>query len=159
MARELVLIPKTKYEHLLKRVEEYNQLERGKEEQTGGQLENSEVISSIGGDKPEINMSTGNERNSADDKETKRSIEDAKLTKLYVDKPLSKMPFSRIALTSPDNKKKIGVKTNVHKGLFNDDKKRSDKKKSEITNSNGKKRNQYKDRKKSAKMRWVNYII
>jgi len=80
MAKELVLVPKSQYERLLKSAE--------KVEQSGGQLEKEERKSE------ELNLSQDNSD------EEKRRAEPT----LYVDKPLSEMPFN---VSLPREKRKM----------------------------------------------------
>lgn len=90
MAQELVLIPKTKYERLLKLSEKTDH-----NEQNGGQLENKNEVSSILDDKSKENILKENKiiKDSKHENEIKKNMEEEK-SRLYVDKPLSQMKFS-----------------------------------------------------------------
>lgn len=151
MARELVLIPKTKYEHLLKLSENYIP-----NEQIGGQREDRELSS------PDLDMENNNSREKQMSSKDENQVgSDSKVgnetspeekPRLYVDKPLSKMPFDRIKLASPTKKRKR-VKTNIDIGLLNNEKKKN----SANTKFSRKKQTESKDKRKGAK--WINYVI
>lgn len=129
MASELVLVPKTKYEHLLMLSEKNKS-----NEQSGGQLETKNETSSI----PDNTMVENalNERESTNDTRdvNETQTENIEKPRLYVDKPLSKMNFSTRKLIARKEKK---VKTNVNERKF--------------TRTNG--------RNKNVKTKWINYTI
>lgn len=152
MARELVLIPKTKYEHLIKLSEDYKP-----DEQIGGQRDNTDLESPVLGTKnknsEENQMSSGGSKDenqvSSDSKDRNEPSTEEK-PRLYVDKPLSKMPFDRIKSKSPTKRRKKGAKTNIDIRLLNEEKTKSAK-------FSRKKRIQSKGNTKGAK--WINYVI
>ena len=93
MARELVLIPKTKYEHLLKLSEKVNLTEKeiNKQEQIGGQLkiDTKENINDTINEVPENDQTR--ELSKMDTNANKTAKEDK--PRFYVHKPFKKMPF------------------------------------------------------------------
>lgn len=106
MARELVLIPKNKYEHLLKISENYVP-----NEQIGGQREDRDLPSSdLGTDENnfrEKQMSSKNENQVRSDSKDGNETSPEEKPRLYVDKPLSEMPFDRIvSVANQKNEKK-----------------------------------------------------
>ena len=129
MARELVLVPKSKYEHLLKLTENSKHTEQIEQiEQKGGQQENSDENLL----KPDLEETSSHERQMTSDNIDEKSTEQLEKAKLYVDKPLSKMPFDR-------NKKKKGVKR--------------------IDNDKRKTRRSDRRLKNGGKLQWINYTI
>ena len=132
MARELVLVPKSKYEHLLKLMENSKHTEQI--EQKGGQQENRDENLL----KPDLEETSSQERQMTSDNIDEKSTEQLEKAKLYVDKPLSKMPFDKIKFTRSPNIKKKGVKRI----------------------GNGKRKTRRSDGlKKGGKLQWINYTI
>lgn len=134
MARELVLVPKGKYEHLLKLVDE-----SGQNEQSGGQIGNQEDIPPLD---PEIKTkdSSSNERTSVASEDTKEENEEntgVVKPRLYVNKPLSEMPFDKSKALTSSKRKRVGTKASLNK--------------KNPKRVNGKKGN--------SKARWINYVI
>lgn len=130
MAQELVVLPKRKYEHLLKLVEESKETE-----QTGGQLENREETLKIPQSKSEETIPSGPIDSKKNETETATSAKQPEISRLYVDKPLSKMHFTRGKTMSS---KKTSAKMHSNR--------------KKVVHSNGKK--------KGAKLqRWINYTI
>ena len=135
MARELVLVPKSKYEHLLKLAKNAEQTE-----QSGGQVGNTE------GNTP--NPGIGSKDNISDEKfntsESKKELEkntkeeEGEKPRLYIDKPLSEMPFGK-------------TKFIASRGKMVAREKRTSLKEKKLESLNG--------TKKGAKSRWINYII
>ena len=97
MARELVLIPKTKYEHLLRLTEEKNNMGKENKEQSGGQLDsqiltnNADAITSVPKNEQARELTTM-------DSDLNQNVKEEK-AKFYVDKPLERMPFKSKLLT------------------------------------------------------------
>lgn len=114
MARELVLVPKSKYEHLLKLVKDNEQTGQG----GGGQVENANENTSSNPDKKmkdttsNEKISTGLEDNITENKAsttTESKDENGKeggeeKARLYVDKPLAEMPFDKAKFIAPRGK-------------------------------------------------------
>lgn len=131
MARELVLVPKMKYERLLEQVKEPEQ-----NEQSGGNVEHRGVNSPIPSIKGEHNISNEKPSNSDSKDESEESTEDVVKPRLYVHKPLSDMPFDSRMSTISGGKKKNTKKT------FN---------RRELARS--------REKKNIAKTRWINYVV
>lgn len=82
MARQLILIPKTKYEHLLKSIEDKNHQQKG-----GRSEENESEVDSVIPEQPASKGEQQQHNNETTEPEVKPSM--------YVEKPLSEMTFNR----------------------------------------------------------------
>ena len=87
MALELVLVPKSKYEHLLKLAKDTEQTE-----QCGGQVGNTDKNTPNPGIESKDNISDAKYSGSESKDELEKNIDEEK-SRLCVDKPLSEMPF------------------------------------------------------------------
>ena len=128
MARELVLVPKGKYEHLLKLA--------GQNEQSGGQIQNQTDISPPDPDIQTKN-DTSNVRGRNDNTKENEENEGAVKPALYVNKPLSEMPFNKPKALAPVLKQTGGSKTSLIK-----------RKRKPVTKPKG-----------NTKAKWINYVI
>ena len=143
MAKELVLVPKSKYEHLLKLTNA-----SGQTEQSGGQVDSSEKMPPPESDIKTNDVSNETTNSSQDSRgESEKKMEEGegesenKMEKekprLYVNKPLSKMPFKKPHLLASSRQKAGSIKTP----------------------SKTTKNRRESGRKKSRKEKWINYII
>lgn len=132
MARELVLVPKSKYEHLLKVAKQPEE-----NEQSGGQLGSTEEYTQSPNIKPKNNISDENESASENKYENEKNTESEEKPKLYVDRPLSEMPFDSTRGIASRSKKAKRVKKSPRKR--------------KLARSSGTKRR--------TNSRWINYII
>lgn len=133
MARELVLVPKSKYEHLLKLAKDTEQTE-----QSGGQVGNRDQNTPEPDIKSTDNISDEKDSNSESKYENDKSTEGQEKPRLYVDKPLSEMHFDNTNVIASRGKMVSRVK-------------RKSVKERKSAHSSG--------MKTSAKARWINYII
>ena len=132
MAKELVLVPKRKYEHLLKLVKETEQ-----KEQSGGQGTSEEIPppeSHIKRDDIVPNEGTNSSPDSRGESEMKGEEEKPRL---YVNKPLSEMPFENSHALASSRKEADSVEASSRT--------RKSKMGSGI--------------KRSRKGKWINYIV
>jgi hypothetical protein len=132
MAREMVLVPKIKYEQLLKLSDPVE-----KTEQTGGQSENRDEHLSTPLNSTETSSSEKQIVISSSRDENDNNITQLDKPRLYIDKPLSKMSFGRMKLTGSRNKRKKGV----------------------TTKTRGKKLTKLSEMQKGIKLQWINYTI
>ena len=135
MARELVLVPKIKYERLLKLNDKSEQ-----SEQLGGQVETRDGSPMVSDGKETREIVNSDEK--LESAEKQKSTESAEKPYLYVDKPLSKMHFGKKIISSSRNRSKKVFKT------YPNNKK----------NDKGKPARASK-KVKSAKLPWTNYIV
>lgn len=135
MAQELVLVPKMKYEYLLKRAEEYDsniQSGKGKTENgISGQIirEQNEGTKRSADVKTDVSSVHETDKQSNDVSETDSNHQSSKKLNLFVQAPLSKMGFS--------HKSKHSRKT----------RKANEKSKRSIPS------------KSNSKLKWINYIV
>ena len=142
MARELVLVRKSQFEHLVKLANE----SVVQEEQSGGQSENNRVdipspdsylktendTSDVG---TGLGDDSGKEKISKEENDNKTGEEKPRL---YVNKPLSEMPFDTSKVSVSDKKKRDKAgKTTLNKTKLQSVSKR----------------------KRKPKARWINYLI
>ena len=140
-ARELVLVPKSQFEHLLQQVKDAENTE-----QSGGRVSEENPV----GIDVKTNETTSNEQannasqdNVSDenitlDESKDKGIESEEKPRLYVDKPLSDMPF--------ENPKFIASRGK----MLGKGRRKATK---------GRKNRQIGGKKKGTKARWINYII
>jgi hypothetical protein len=135
MANELVLVSKGKYEQLLKLAEE-----RRHSEQSGGQLKDRDDIPPVVNLTQDSNISSQNLSSSGDSEnfdKHQNPNENVEKPKLYVNKPLSKMPFDSkmSALSGGNNKGKMKTTPQRRKRLY------------------------HSREKKGGKSQWINYLV